>query len=193
MSRLVLASTSRYRRELLTRLGLPFQTCAPGVDETGLEGETPAELAARLARAKALAAAGAGVVVIGSDQVASLEGRILGKPGGHDAAVEQLVACSGRHVDFHTAVTIVDSDSGSGWHHTDLTRVKFAERDRAALARYVEIEQPYDCAGGFKAEGLGICLFERIESCDPTALVGLPLIFVARALTEAGLNPLRER
>ncbi len=190
MSRLVLASTSRYRRELLARLGVPFETHPPEVDETPAAGESPAELAARLARAKALAAAGPGRVVIGSDQVASRAGRVLGKPGGHAAALEQLAGCSGRNVDFHTAAAVVDVDSGREWHWTDHTRVRFARRDRAALERYLELEQPYDCAGGFKAEGLGICLFELIESTDPTALIGLPLVFIARALTEAGLDPL---
>lgn len=193
MSRLVLASTSRYRRELLARLGIPFRTRAPAVDETEHDGETPVELAERLAHAKALAAKAPGTIVIGSDQVASRDGHVLRKPGAHDAAVEQLVACQGRRVDFHTAVTIVDSDSGREWQCTDHTRVAFAGRDRTALERYVELERPYDCAGGFKAEGLGICLFERIESADPTALIGLPLIFVARALTEAGLDPLALR
>lgn len=193
MSRLVLASGSSYRRALLGRLGLPFETHTPAVDETPAHGEAPAELAARLAHAKALAASGAGLVVIGSDQVASLAGRILGKPGGHAAALEQLAACSGRSVDFHTAATVVDADTGREWHSTDHTRVQFRRRDRAALERYLEIEQPYDCAGGFKAEGLGICLFDRIESTDPTALIGLPLVFVARALAEAGLDPLGAR
>lgn len=190
MSRLVLASTSRYRRELLGRLGIPFETRAPAVDETAGADEPPAALAARLARAKALAAGEPGCVVIGADQVASLAGRILRKPGGHAAAVEQLAACAGRAVDFHTAVCVVETDSGREWRWTDHTCVQFAHRDRALLERYVALEQPYDCAGGFKAEGLGICLFERIDSTDPTALIGLPLIFVARALTEAGLDPL---
>lgn len=193
MSRLVLASSSRYRRELLARLGLAFETESPDVDETEHADETPAELAARLAHAKARAVGTPGRLVIGSDQVASLAGRILRKPGGHAAAVEQLTACAGRSVDFHTAACVIDSDTRREWHWTDLTRVTFTTRERAALERYVELEQPYDCAGGFKAEGLGICLFERIDSSDPTALIGLPLIFIARALTEAGLDPLTPR
>lgn len=190
MRRLILASTSGYRRELLARLGLPFDTRAPAVDESARPGEAPAALAARLARAKALAVGGPGLVVIGADQVASLEGDVLRKPGAHAPALEQLAACAGRDVDFHTAVTVADTDTGREWHWIDHTRVRFAEHSRAALARYLDREQPYDCAGGFKSEGLGICLFERVESEDPTALIGLPLIFVARALREAGLDPL---
>lgn len=193
MTRLVLASSSPYRRELLARLGIAFETEAPDVDESEHDGESPGELAARLARAKALAAGAPGRLVIGSDQVASLYGRILRKPGSHAAAVEQLATCAGRSIEFHTAACVVEAGSGREWHTTDVTQVTFARRDRAALERYVELEQPFDCAGGFKAEGLGICLFERIDSSDPTALIGLPLIFIARALTEAGLDPLTSR
>jgi len=193
MSVLVLASTSPYRRELLARLGLPFQTRSPGVDETAGPGETPAELAARLALAKAESAAGPGEIVIGSDQVASLEGAILRKPGDHETALRQLQACQGKAVDFHTAVAIVEPDAGRGWQAVDHTRVRFASLERAELDAYLRAEEPYDCAGSFKAEGLGIALFSRIESTDPTALMGLPLIWVAATLRAAGLDPLRAR
>ncbi len=190
MPTLVLASTSRYRRELLARLNLPFECRAPDVDETPVPGEAPESLARRLAAAKAQACAAPGLVVIGADQVASLDGRPLGKPGGHDAALEQLLACRGKTVCFYTAVCIADGTSGRRWQTVDRTDVAFATLSRAALDRYLRIEEPYDCAGGFKAEGLGIVLFERIVSQDPTALTGLPLIWVARTLSEAGIDPL---
>ena len=188
--RLVLASTSIYRRDLLARLGLPFSAVAPAVDERPLPGERPLELAARLALLKAQSAAPPDALVIGSDQVASLDGRILGKPGSHVAALEQLVACQGRAVDFHTAAAIVDRSGGRVWQTVNHTEVRFASLGEAALDRYLRADQPYDCAGGFKAEGLGIALFERIESRDPTALIGLPLIWVAATLRAAGLDPL---
>ena len=190
MSRLVLASTSRYRRNLLARLALPFSTLAPGIDESERPGEPPAALAARLALAKARSAAAPGRLVIGSDQVAALEGHVLRKPGSHARALEQLVDCCGRCVDFHTAAAIVDADSDRVWQTVDLTRVHFAAHDIGVLDAYLRAERPYDCAGGFKAEGLGIALFERIESQDPTALVGLPLIWVAATLRAAGVEPL---
>lgn len=190
MPRLILASSSRYRRELLDRLGLPFETAKPFVDETPDPGELPAALAARLARAKSEALARPGAIVIGSDQVASLDGRLLGKPGTRENAIEQLLECQGKQVVFHTAVCI-DLDAGREWHeHIDQTRVRFRELTRAELECYLEKEPAYDCAGGFKAEGLGIALFEAIESHDPTALIGLPLIWLAGALRAAGLNPL---
>lgn len=188
---LVLASTSRYRRELLGRLGLPFRCLAPAVDETALPGEAPAALATRLALAKARAAATAcpRALVIGGDQVADLDGRTLGKPGSVEAARAQLTACSGREVLFHTAVCVVDTrhEPARTQAVADSTRVVFRRLAAAEIARYVEAEHPLDCAGSFKAEGLGISLFERIESADPTALVGLPLIALARLLRTAGL------
>jgi septum formation protein len=190
MNTLILASSSRYRRELLTRLGLPFEALAPDVDETPEPGELPAALAARLAHLKARSIRHADAIVIGSDQVASLDGRALSKPGTHSAAVEQLEACQGREVVFHTAVCVA-ADHGRLIHeHVDLTRVRFRQRTRAELSRYLELEPAYDCAGGFKAEGLGIALFEAIESHDPTALIGLPMIWLAGALSELGLDPL---
>lgn len=190
MKTLVLASTSRYRRALLERLAIPFRAEAPDVDETPEPGEHPAALAARLARLKALARAAEGAVTIGSDQVASLDGELLGKPGSRTEALLQLEACQGRTVVFHTAVAIVDPAETEIRRHVDLTRVLFARRSRAELERYLELEPAFDCAGGFKVEGLGVALFERVESHDPTALVGLPLIWVARELAALGLDPL---
>jgi len=188
--RLVLASTSKYRAELLARLGMPFEVRAPRVDETIAPGEPARDAAARLARAKAEAVDETDAVVIGSDQIPSLDGRILRKPGHHGAALEQLEACQGRSVLFYTAVSILDRPSGRRWETVDVTEVEFARLGRAALERYLEIERPDDCAGGFKAEGLGIALFSAIKSRDPTALIGLPMIFVAASLREAGLDPL---
>lgn len=190
MRPLILASGSAYRRDLLARLGLPFTAISPQVDETPEPGEHPVALAARLAAAKAMKLKSADSVVIGSDQVASLDGELLEKPGSHGRALAQLEACQGRTVVFHTAVAVLDRDTDRPHEHVDLTLVQFASRSRAELERYLEREPAYDCAGGFKAEGLGIALFESIESKDPTALIGLPLIWLAGALREAGLDPL---
>jgi septum formation protein len=189
---LVLASTSRYRRELLVRLIPSFRVQAPLVDETARANEAPLMLATRLAEAKARAVAmDCNVaVVIGSDQVAELDGHALGKPGSIGAAQAQLAACSGREVDFHTALCVLDARAGTNAVHAavDRTRVVFRTLDAATIERYVEREQPLDCAGSFKCEGLGIALFERIETVDPTALVGLPLIALARLLRECGME-----
>jgi septum formation protein len=190
MKAVVLASGSRYRRELLARLGLPFESSVPNVDETPEPGELPAALAARLALAKAKSIRRTDAIVIGSDQVAALDGRLLGKPGNHDAALGQLEACQGREVVFHTAVCVSSDHGRTINEHVDLTRVRFRQRSRAELSRYLDRDQPLDCAGGFKAEALGIALFESIESHDPTALIGLPLIWLANALRTAGLDPL---
>jgi septum formation protein len=190
MPKLILASTSRYRRELLARLKLPFETRSPDVAETALAGETPAAMAARLALAKARSIADRGAIVIGSDQVASLEERVLRKPGTPEVAVAQLRACQGKVVLFHTAVAVTATDTGETLEHVDRTAVRFRRLDDAALARYVRLESPLDCAGSFKAEGLGVTLFEQISSEDPTALIGLPLIFVAHALKALGVDPL---
>lgn len=187
--KLILASTSRYRRELLARLGLPFETRAPDTDETPLPGEAPDALAARLAQAKARAIWTAGAIVIGADQAASLEGLRLQKPGGHTEAMRQLRAAQGKDVVFHTAVTVIDG-SGREWSHVDRTEVRFRRLTDAELERYLALEQPYDCAGSFKSEGLGVVLFERIASSDPTALIGLPLIWLAATLKAADLSPL---
>lgn len=183
---LILASTSVYRQELLARLHLRFETARPEVDEAPLHGETPSALAVRLALAKAVAVAQRepGAWVIGSDQVAELDGRPVGKPGTRDAAIAQLTAMAGRPVAFRTGLALC-----RGEHRLvalDTTTVHFRALDAAEIARYVDLEQPYDCAGSFKCEGLGISLFEAIESRDPTALVGLPLIETARLLREAG-------
>lgn len=185
--RLILASTSPYRRELLSRLRLAFDTAAPAVDEAARAGEAPATLAVRLARSKAAAVARdfPGAIVIGSDQVADLDGSALGKPGHRAACVAQLQAMSGRSVAFHTAVCVhVDARSDAA---VDTTRVRFRKLSSAEIARYTDAEQPFDCAGGFKVEGLGIALFEAVESSDPTALIGLPLIATARLLRAAGV------
>jgi len=187
MPRLILASTSAYRRALLERLGLSFDTARPEVDETPLPDEAPPALAVRLARAKAEAvAAGADDAwTIGSDQVAELEGRPLGKPGTPENAIAQLRAMSGREVRFHTALCLV-GPAGRRLEHLDLTVVRFRTLGDDEIARYVERERPLDCAGSFKCEGLGIALFEAIDNRDPTALIGLPLIATARLLREAG-------
>ena len=190
MPRVVLASTSPYRAELLRRILPDFIRAASRVDEAPLPGEAPADRASRLARAKARAVAAdhPGALVVGSDQVAELDGRVLRKPGDAATARGQLQACSGREVRFHTAVCLIDTRSDLGASAQDLTRVRFRELTRGEIERYVERERPLDCAGSFKAEGLGITLFERIDSEDPTALVGLPLIALARLLREAGLG-----
>ncbi|WP_133000856.1 Maf family protein [Luteimonas arsenica] len=185
---LVLASTSPYRRELLARLRLPFETARPEVDEAALPGESPAALALRLAAAKAAAVAASypDARVIGSDQVADFDGTALGKPGDREAAIAQLTAMSGRAVAFRTAVAL--ASGGTVTTALDTTLVRFRRLDRDEIERYVDLEQPFDCAGSFKSEGLGITLFEAIESRDPTALVGLPLLDTARLLRESGLT-----
>ena len=187
MPRLVLASTSPYRRELLARLRLPFDTVRPEVDEAPLAGEAPGPLAERLAAAKAeaVAATAGDAWVLGSDQAADLDGQPLGKSGGRSAAIEQLRAMSGRSVVFHTAVCLARSGAAS-LAAVDRTRVRFRTLAGDEIERYVDAEQPFDCAGSFKCEGLGIVLFESIENRDPTALVGLPLIATAGLLRRAG-------
>jgi septum formation protein len=189
---LYLASTSRYRAALLARLGLAFAVEAPGVDESPQTGEEPAVRALRLARAKAAAVAARhpDAWVLGSDQVADCAGRILDKPGDAAGCIAQLRASSGREVHFHTAVVLNRARDGRRRDHVDRTVVRFRALDAATIARYVALDQPYDCAGGFRSEGLGIALFESIDSRDPAALVGLPLIWVAAALRESGLDPL---
>lgn len=186
---LILASTSPYRRALLARLGLAFEVESPGVDESAVAGEEPSGRAARLATAKARAVATRhpDAVVIGSDQVAELAGEILEKPGGAERCRAQLAALSGRTASFHTACTVLAPGAGIEITHTDTTRVVARTLTAAEIDRYIERERPFDCAGGFKAEALGIALFERIESQDPTALIGLPLIWLASALRRAGL------
>jgi septum formation protein len=187
-----LASTSKYRRELLARLHLPFSCIAPGVDEAVRRGEQPLALAARLARAKAAAVAlqHPDAWVIGSDQVAVLAGSegelILGKPGTEARCLEQLRSCSGSTVSFMTAVAVVRHDGHAVHEFIDTTRVTFRRLDEETIARYVAVEAPVDCAGGFKSEGLGIALCESIDSGDPSALIGLPLIRLSAVLRDVG-------
>jgi septum formation protein len=187
--RLVLASTSPYRRQLLERFGQRFTVAAPEVDESSLPGETPIDLVNRLARAKAevVARRNPRSIVIGSDQVAVFGREIIGKPGNPERCIEQLKAVSGQRLTFHTAVHVIQSDSGSNDSHLDITTVHFRKLSAEEIARYVARERPVNCAGGFKAEGLGITLFDRIDSQDPTALIGLPLIWLSAALRKAGL------
>ena len=188
---LFLASTSRYRAALLERLGLPFTVEAPGVDEAARTAEVPPARALRLAHAKATAVANRhpGAWVIGSDQVAVCGERILDKPGNAARCREQLAASSGRRVEFHTAAVLHSVEPRSVAEHVDLTTVHFRTLTSQEIARYVELDRPFDCAGGFRSEGLGIALFESIDTRDPAALVGLPLIWLAGALRSAGLDP----
>ena len=187
--RIVLGSTSRYRAELLRRLIPDFEQRSPGTDEADLPGEAAGARALRLAMAKAQATA-AGVqnaLVIGSDQVAELDGATLDKPGSVENARRQLAMSSGRTVQFHTALCVLDTRDGRQRTHVDLTRVHFRLLSQAEIERYVERERPLDCAGSFKCEGLGISLFERIDNQDPSALIGLPLIALAQLLRECGV------
>lgn len=187
---LVLASTSRYRRALLERLGLTFTTCGSDVDESRLDNEDALTLASRLARAKAEAVAPRypGAIVIGSDQVAERGRVILGKPGTRDRCIEQLKDSSGQRVHFHTGVHVIDTRSSRNETHVDTTTVMFRPLKDAEIGRYVDVDQPYDCAGGFKMEAFGITLFERIDTQDPTALMGLPLIWLSGALRRMGME-----
>jgi septum formation protein len=192
---LILASTSRYRRELLARLRLPFRALSPETDETALPGEAPAALAERLAlaKARALARRFPDAVVIGADQVADVDGSALGKPGDHARAVEQLRAMSGRTIVFQTALAVVREATGFAEVRRVPVPVRFRRLDDAEIEFYLRTEQPYDCAGAAKCETLGIALLEAIESDDPTALIGLPLITTCALLRAAGLDPLRAR
>ena len=192
---LILASTSAHRRALLARVQIPFECVAPGVDETPHPDEDAVALTTRLARAKACAVAvqRPGAWVIGSDQVAVLrdagrDTRIIGKPGSAAHCIEQLLACSGRTLAFVTAVTLTRHADASPAEFVDTTRVTFRALDRATIERYVERESPLDCAGGFKSEGLGITLCDAIDSADPTALIGLPLIRLCALLRGAGFQ-----
>ncbi|MEF9976904.1 MAG: Maf family protein [Thermomonas sp.] len=185
---LTLASTSRYRRELLERLRLPFDVASPDVDEAPLPGEPPHALAQRLAIAKAHAVArrlGEDAWALGSDQAADLDGVPLGKPGGRGAAIEQLRAMSGRIVRFHTGICLAHAD-GRAFAESDITDVHMRALTDDEIERYVDAEQPFDCAGSFKSEGLGITLFDAIDNRDPSALIGLPLIATCRLLRQAG-------
>lgn len=190
--KLILGSTSRYRRELLERLRLPFEVQAPQVDETPTAGETPRALAVRLAlaKARAVAAEHPGAVVIGSDQVADLGGQPIGKPGTHARAVEQLRAMSGKAVVFQTAVAVVCLERRYEGAVLVPVTVRFRALSDTEIEHYLRLEEPYDCAGSAKSEALGIALLSAIESDDPTALVGLPLIKTCELLRAAGIDPL---
>lgn len=189
---LVLASTSPYRRALLERLGLDFITASPDVDETRRRGETAQVLVLRLAEAKARAVAQMhpGALIIGSDQVACLDDSVLGKPGGRTEAIAQLERASGRSVLFQTGLCLLDARNGRAQTLVEPFRVHFRTLTRARIERYLDREAPYDCAGSFKSEGLGIALFERMEGDDPNALMGLPLIRLITLLDAAGIDPL---
>ena len=188
--KLILGSTSPYRRELLTRLRLPFDVVPPEVDETPQPAEAPADLALRLAltKARAVGTQFPQAVVIGSDQVADLDGEPLGKPGTHERAVAQLRRMRGRAVVFQTAVAVICQATGFEQVALAPVRVRFRDLTDAEIEAYLRAEQPYDCAGSAKSEGLGITLLDAIENDDPTALVGLPLIRTARLLRAAGLS-----
>jgi len=187
MRPLILASTSPYRRALLERLGVPFEVARPGVSEADVAGELPADRALRLATAKARAVASArtDAVVIGSDQVASVGNRVLDKPGDATNSRTQLASLSGTTARFYTACAVIAA-AGDTLVHLDTTSVTFRALGSREIERYVERERPFDCAGSFKAEALGITLFEAIESSDPTALIGLPLIWLSGALRRVG-------
>lgn len=186
---LILGSTSAYRRELLSRLRIPFEVASPHVDETALPNETPKELAQRLALAKAMAVAQRfpSAVVIGSDQVAQLGDSALGKPGNHANAVAQLSKMSGQTVIFQTALAVVCLETGFVGQDIAQVKVKFRNLSPSQIENYLLAEQPYDCAGSAKSEGLGIALLEKIDNDDPTALIGLPLIRVCQLISQAGI------
>lgn len=187
---LILASTSRYRRELLARLRVPFSVESPGVDETALPGEAPDALARRLAREKALAVARRHprARVIGSDQVACVDGRVLGKPGERQRALAMLEQMQGREVTFHTAVAVAFGEQV--WEDMAEVRSRFAQVPTGLRERYIDLDQPLDCAGAAKVETLGIALLDAVISDDPTALIGLPLIRTCRLLRQSGYEPL---
>lgn len=192
MRSLVLASSSPYRRQILERLGLPFRWQAPGIDESLKPNEAPETLVQRLAlgKAKALAPQYPDALIIGSDQVAVLDGEILGKPGSFELAQKQLLAASGRSVEFFTGLCLLNSGTSIAQVHCEPFRVHFRTLTQSQVNAYLKKEQPYDCAGSFKAEGLGICLFERLEGEDPNALIGLPLIALTDLLHREGVDPL---
>jgi len=187
--RLILASSSPYRKQLLARLGLPFTSIVPQVDETALVGEAPAALAVRLAVAKARAVAQRfpDALIIGCDQVAVLDGKLIGKPGGHVQAIAQLERAAGKPMDFHTGLCLLDGAHGCCQQVVEPFRVYFRALRAQQVAAYVEREQAYACAGSFKAEGLGIALFERMAGDDPNSLIGLPLIRLVTMLENVGV------
>jgi len=190
---LILASSSPFRRELLQRLQLPFDTVSPEIDETPQNGESPEKLATRLSLSKAreVAKSHPDALIIGSDQVAVLNGLILGKPGNHQRAFQQLKAASGKRVSFLTGLCLLDARDGSHQEMVVPFDVEFRQLSETMIDRYLKREQPYNCAGSFKSEGLGIALFERLDGDDPTALIGLPLIQLTRMLEKAGVSVLQ--
>lgn len=185
---IVLASSSAYRRGLLDRFLSEYETVSPDVDESNQDGLEPDALAQYLARKKAEAgsAAARDSLIVGADQLAVLDGQVLGKPGGHQKAVEQLLAASGKTVLFLTAVCVLDPVSRKRYEHVDHTTVRFREFDRRLAEAYLRLDEPYDCAGSFKLEGAGFLLFESVRTDDPTALIGLPMIWVADRLLALG-------
>lgn len=186
---LLLASGSPYRRMLLERLGIPFRVRAPGVDESPRSGESPGDLAGRLARVKAGALADErDALVIGSDQAVACRGELTGKPGDRGSAARQLRNQSGRSVDFHTGLCLLDTRSGEARVEVETVRVVFRSLTHGEIERYLDRDEPFDCAGSFKSESLGVALCERIECEDPTTLVGLPLVRLCRMLREAGFR-----
>jgi len=190
---LILASSSPYRRQLLARLGLPFEHHSPNIDETPLPGELPQTLACRLAESKAQALhdpAHSDRLIIGSDQVASLDGTPLGKPGSHSRATDQLIAASGRTLTFYTGLCLHDSRTNKSQTLCETFEVTFRALSPEQIENYLNQEQPYDCAGAFKAEGLGVALFESTSGRDANSLIGLPLIALTGLLLEAGVDPL---
>lgn len=192
MTEIILASSSKYRRQLLERINIPFKSHAPEIDETPTPGESPEQLVLRLAtsKAQALAATYPHSLIIGSDQVAELDGKIITKPETHTKATQQLRDCSGKIVRFHTGLTLLNSKTGNTQSTDSITEVHFRELNSAEIESYLRREQPYDCAGSFKAEGLGICLFNAINSNDPSSLIGLPLIQLTSMLLNEGISPL---
>ena len=185
---IILASSSRYRQALLERFLDDFDTASPSIDESGIDGESPGDRATRLARTKAetVSSQHRDALVIGADQLAVLDGKVLGKPGEHRTAVEQLLTASGKKVRFITAVCVLDPVSRRRYEHSDETVVQFRQFDRRLADAYLRYDEPYDCAGSFKIEGAGFVLFESVANQDPTALVGLPMIWLAGTLMELG-------
>lgn len=190
MKQLILASSSPYRRELLAKLGLDFAWVSPDIEETSRADETPEQLVERLAleKARAVATCNPKALIIASDQVAVLNGRILGKPGDHEAAKQQLASASGNKVQFLTSLVLLDAASGKYQHEVVPFSVYFRTLEDAEIEGYLCKEKPYDCAGSFKSEGLGITLFERLEGDDPNTLIGLPLIRLCRMLANEGIK-----
>lgn len=195
MRRLILASSSPYRRALLEKLRLPFESASPHINEEALPGESASQLAIRLAteKARALCDQHPDALIIGSDQVAECQGRQLGKPGTVEKAVEQLMFCAGHPVTFHTGLCVMDSSSASHTVVCEPFRVYFKSLSRTEAERYVELDNPLDCAGSFKAESLGVALFEKMEGNDPNSLVGLPLIRLIEILRTQGISPLASK